>query len=150
MKYIALTLSLLSTVGMARDTHLQNHNFASLNRGDSTVTLIVGYPGLGRKACGVELRASNQFASHEGLEALTKALVVKEGYFEKEALELSADNGATAQYLFPESSLLTYVTKVQISTASGKSLHSVIRKKVKKSAKDDVDPQVIVQLMDCE
>lgn len=150
MKYIALTLSLLSTVGMARDTQLQNHNFASLNRREAKVTFNVGYPGLGGKACGVELRVSNQYGSSDGLEPLTKALVVKEGFFEKEALELQANNGATAQYVFPESSLHTYVTKVQIETASGKSLGSVIRKNVKKSVNDDIEPRVIVQLIDCE
>ncbi|GEM_PF-5293308 len=150
MKYILLTLSLLSTVSMARGTHLQNHNFASLNRGDSKVTLNIGYPGMGGHSCGVELRVSNQFGSIDGLEPLTQALVVKEGYFEKEALELTATNEATAQYVFPESSLHTYVTKLQISTVSGKSLDSVIRKTVKKSTKDDIEPQVIVQLIDCE
>jgi hypothetical protein len=150
MKYIVLTLSLLSTVGMARETHLQNHNFASLNRGDSKLMLNIGYPGMGGKACGVELRASNQFGSSDGLEPLTKALVVKEGFFEEDAIELTASIGSTAQYLFPEGSLHTYVTKVQIETVSGKSLESVIRKTVKKSIKDDVAPQVIVQLIDCE
>jgi|688.fasta_scaffold1203588_1 hypothetical protein len=150
MKYIVFTFSVLSTVGMARDTQLQNHNFAALNRGDSKLTLNIGYPGMGGKACGVELRASNQFGSSDGLEPLTKSLVVKEGFFEKEALELTASNGLTPQYVFPESSLHTYVTKVQIETLSGKSLDSVIRKNVKKSIKDDVEPQVIVQLIDCE
>lgn len=150
MKYIALSLFLLSTAAMAREPHLQNHNFASLNRGDAKLTFSIGYPGLGGKACGVELRTSNQFASSEGLERLTKALVVKEGFFEEEAIEITAAKGDTAQYLFPETSLHTYVTKLQIETVSGKSLQSVIRKTVKKSTHDDIEPQVIMQLMDCE
>jgi hypothetical protein len=150
MKYIVLTLTLLSTVGIAQDTQLQIHNFASLNRGKAKVTFNVGYPGLSGTACGVELRVSNQYASGNGLEPLTKALVVKEGFFEEEAVELQVNNGATAQYVFPEASLHTYVTKVQIETVSGKSLRSVIRKNVKKSITDDIEPQVIVQLIDCE
>lgn len=150
MKYIVFTLLLLSTAAMARDTHLQNHNFASLNRGDSKLTLNIAYPGLGGKACGVELRASNQFGSTDGLLPLTKALVVKEGFFEKDAVEITASNGDTAQYIFPETSLHTYVTKVQIETVSGKSLDSVIRKTVKKSIKEDTEPHIIVELLDCE
>ncbi len=148
----AAILALVTSASSARPITLQNHNFVDLNVGAKEIVLNIGYPGMGGKSCGVELRASNQYGSEDGLSALANALEIREGFRDPAIIEVSQPTPggpATLQYEFPRSSLHTYMTLVHVKTKDGSSLADMIRRTVKPGVHDDPKPRVIVVLTDC-
>lgn len=148
MKIFAqLILALVTQGTAAHPLVLQNHNFVDLNVPTKEIVLNVGYPGMGGRACGIELRSSNQFGPVATQTALAEALEVSNGFHDFETL--SPAHAETLRYAFSKSELHKYMTLVRIRTQDSSTLLDTIRRTVKPGVHDDPPPRVIVQLVDC-